>query len=334
MIDAAPVGGDSVERPDEARAGRRGAGPGGRGAAPSRPRRRPRSAPTTPDEVSERGRARLAEVDRETEPPRQAARRRGSEGRRRGRGARAPAPPRPMPRSSSEQVQAEVDDEIEAAQGDAEAARERRRGARRGRDGEAGRGQAAGGRGRRRPRAPQRRRRSRQAQQLADEAEQQASDAEARVAGGRADSASSHEATAKHTARELKRGATNGDLESYNKPELVELAARHRDRGTDDHDQGRARRRDREGVPHHEVNGGKPDADSGTGRAGWSGFSRRSTTRSTMCRAGSSPDLPSVGAGRAVKAGLIAAGGLAGLTAGSAGISSLRRRIEGTTDES
>ncbi len=35
--------------------------------------------------------------------------------------------------------------------------------------------------------------------------------------------------------------------------------------------------------------------------------------------------LPKGGSGKALKAGLIAAGGLAGLTAGSAGISSLRR---------
>jgi hypothetical protein len=35
--------------------------------------------------------------------------------------------------------------------------------------------------------------------------------------------------------------------------------------------------------------------------------------------------------GKALKAGLIA-GGVAGLTAGSAGISSLRRRLEGTRD--
>jgi hypothetical protein len=33
------------------------------------------------------------------------------------------------------------------------------------------------------------------------------------------------------------------------------------------------------------------------------------------------------------KVGLIAAGGLTGLTAGSAGISSLRRRIEGSEDD-
>jgi|GEM_PF-2051088 len=37
---------------------------------------------------------------------------------------------------------------------------------------------------------------------------------------------------------------------------------------------------------------------------------------------------------KAVKASLIAAGGLAGLTAGSAGISSLRRKREGARDDS
>jgi hypothetical protein len=36
--------------------------------------------------------------------------------------------------------------------------------------------------------------------------------------------------------------------------------------------------------------------------------------------------LPKGGSGKALKAGLITAGGLAGLAAGSAGISSLRRR--------
>ena len=43
--------------------------------------------------------------------------------------------------------------------------------------------------------------------------------------------------------------------------------------------------------------------------------------------------LPSVGSGKATKAGLIAAGGIAGLTAASAGISSLRRRTGGARDE-
>jgi hypothetical protein len=45
-------------------------------------------------------------------------------------------------------------------------------------------------------------------------------------------------------------------------------------------------------------------------------------------------NLPDVGSGKALKAGLIAAGGLAGLTAGSAGISSLRRHREGGRDDS
>ncbi|MDQ5832609.1 MAG: hypothetical protein M3550_06070 [Actinomycetota bacterium] len=53
--------------------------------------------------------------------------------------------------------------------------------------------------------------------------------------------------------------------------------------------------------------------------------------------------LPAVGTGNALKAGLpkgkalkagLIAGGLAGLTAGSAGISSLRRRQEGARDDS
>ena len=47
---------------------------------------------------------------------------------------------------------------------------------------------------------------------------------------------------------------------------------------------------------------------------------------------GLKPSMPSPGKG--VKAGLIAAGGLAGLTAASAGISSLRRRKEGASDDS
>jgi hypothetical protein len=43
-------------------------------------------------------------------------------------------------------------------------------------------------------------------------------------------------------------------------------------------------------------------------------------------------DLPDLPSDKAVRAGLIAAGGLTGLTAGSAGISSLRRRSEGADD--
>ena len=45
-------------------------------------------------------------------------------------------------------------------------------------------------------------------------------------------------------------------------------------------------------------------------------------------------DLPGASSGKALKAGLIAVGGLAGLTAGSAGISSLRHHREEARDDS
>jgi hypothetical protein len=45
-------------------------------------------------------------------------------------------------------------------------------------------------------------------------------------------------------------------------------------------------------------------------------------------------DLPGRPSDKAVRAGLIAAGGLTGLTAGSAGISSLRRHSEEAGDDS
>jgi hypothetical protein len=44
--------------------------------------------------------------------------------------------------------------------------------------------------------------------------------------------------------------------------------------------------------------------------------------------------LPGRPSDKTVKVGLITAGGLTGLTAGSAGISTLRRRIEGAGDDS
>jgi hypothetical protein len=44
--------------------------------------------------------------------------------------------------------------------------------------------------------------------------------------------------------------------------------------------------------------------------------------------------LRRIDSSRALKTGLIAAGGLAGLTAGSAGVSSLRRHHEGASDDS
>jgi hypothetical protein len=46
------------------------------------------------------------------------------------------------------------------------------------------------------------------------------------------------------------------------------------------------------------------------------------------------PDLPEVSSRKAVKTGLIAGGSVAGLTAGSAAISSLRNRIDRGRDDS
>jgi chromosome segregation ATPase len=65
---------------------------------------------------------------------------------------------------------------------------------------------------------------NRQAQQLQNEAKRRASDAEARVKATE-DLRERAAATAKHTARELDRETTDGGLDAYKKPELVELAA-------------------------------------------------------------------------------------------------------------
>jgi chromosome segregation ATPase len=65
---------------------------------------------------------------------------------------------------------------------------------------------------------------NRQAQRLAAEAQREASDAEAR-AGASERLREQSQSTAKHAARGLQSGATDGPLESYTKPDLVELAA-------------------------------------------------------------------------------------------------------------
>ncbi len=63
-------------------------------------------------------------------------------------------------------------------------------------------------------------------------------------------------------------------------------------------------------------------------------FNRKSQLERLLESLGDSLDVPKVDSGKATKAGLIAAGGLAGLTAASAGISSLRRRTGGARDGS
>ena len=60
---------------------------------------------------------------------------------------------------------------------------------------------------------------------------------------------------------------------------------------------------------------------------------RKTVNDSLKMPSGIKSRMPEVGSGKAVKNGLMAAGGLAALTAGSAGISSLRRQWEGPTEE-
>jgi uncharacterized protein YoxC len=122
-----------------------------------------------------------------------------------------------------QQVRSEVDGEVEEAEGEAEAVREtadelvedatQKMGeARRLAQEAAEAAQAAAEEA------------NRQAQELARQADQQASEAETQVSQAeqlREDS----ETTAKKAAQKLTRDTTNGDLKSYNKPELVELAA-------------------------------------------------------------------------------------------------------------
>lgn len=60
---------------------------------------------------------------------------------------------------------------------------------------------------------------------------------------------------------------------------------------------------------------------------------RKTVTNSLEMPSGIKSAMPSVGSGKGRKTGLIAAGGLAALTAGSAGISSLRRQRDGATDD-
>jgi colicin import membrane protein len=172
-------------------------------------------------QVSERGRARVKEIERETtrrvkQRVAEAQKAADEAVERERRAARADA------EQQQQEVQAEVDHAIDEAQRDAEASRQRAEElvedaaeklaeARRlaGEASESARAAADEA--------------HRQAQQLATEAEQEAGEAEARVKA--TERMREHSvATAKHTARRLDEDSPNGGLESYNKPELVELA--------------------------------------------------------------------------------------------------------------
>jgi hypothetical protein len=221
MVDASPIGGDSVEvrmrRAREAAEEAQAAEDQAMEAAQESKQRSDHAR-----EVSDRGRARKQEVDRETNrwvKQRVAEAQKEAEAlvERERRAAEADA------EEERQEVYEDVDAEIGEAERDAEAAREfadelveeateKLAEARRLADEGAEHARAAAEQA------------HREAQQLADEAEQQAGDAEARIEAAervRADS----KASAKHAARRLGSQPGNGDLSSYNKQELVELAA-------------------------------------------------------------------------------------------------------------
>jgi DNA repair exonuclease SbcCD ATPase subunit len=219
VIDAAPVGGDSVDiqlrRAQDAGERAREAEDRAVEAA-----RESKDRSDHARQVSERGRARVTEVQRETT---RQVKRRIAEAQK--AADEAVDRERQAAEADAEEqlhdVQAKVANEVEEAQRDAEASRQRAEElvedatdklaeARRLAAEAAGAARAAAEEA------------NRHAQQLAGEAEQQASDAEARVKATEQIREQSR-TTAKHAARELQREG-NG-LESYNKPELVELAA-------------------------------------------------------------------------------------------------------------
>jgi hypothetical protein len=221
VIDAAPVGGDSVEirmrRAQDATEQAREAEDRAVEAA-----RESKALADRARQVDERGRARVKDVDRELSryvQQRLAEAQKAAEEfvKRERQAAEADA------EEQRQEVQEEVDTESEEAQRDAEASRERAEElveeatealaeARRLADEAAEAARAAAEEAKR------------QAQQLANEAEQQARDAEARVQA--TEKIRKHSvAAAKQTARQLDRETTNGGLKSYKKPELVELAA-------------------------------------------------------------------------------------------------------------
>ncbi len=221
VVDAAPLGGDSVEiRMRRAQDAHQRAGEAEDRAVEAARQAKERSDHAR--QVSERGRARVREVERDTS---RQSKRRIAEAQKAAEAAveRDRQAAEADAQDQREEVQADVANEIEQAQRDAEAARERAEAlvedatekladARRlaGEAADAARAAAEEA--------------NRQAQQLAVDARQQVSEAEARVKTTQRIREQSQTA-AKHTARELPQDSRNSSLESYPKPELVKLAA-------------------------------------------------------------------------------------------------------------
>jgi hypothetical protein len=221
VVDAMPVGGDSVElRLKRARDAADRAREAEERAIEAAEEAKERSDHAR--EVSERGRARVEDVERATSrevKQRVAEAQKAAEEAvaRERREAEADA------QRERQETTAEVDEEIGEAQGEAEEAQRRAQElvddateklaeARRLADEGAKAARAAAEEA------------QRQAQELAEEAEQQAGDAEARVSAAER-LRERAKATGRETARALERNPSNGDLKAYNKPELLQLAA-------------------------------------------------------------------------------------------------------------
>lgn len=221
IADATPLGGDSVHvrmrRAQDAGARAKEAEDQAVGAA-----QESRTLSDHARQVSERGRTQMRELERETDrqvKQRVASAQKAAEEavRRERREAEAEAEER------RREAQEEIQEEIQEAQREAEAAQQRAEelvAEATERLAEA-RQLATEAADAAREVAEQA---HRQAQQLAEEAEQQASSADAQVRAAEQLRAQS-QAAAKDTARKLQRDGTGGDLGSYNKPELLELAA-------------------------------------------------------------------------------------------------------------
>jgi DNA repair exonuclease SbcCD ATPase subunit len=221
VVDAAPLGGDSVEirmrRAQDAGERAREAEERAVEAAQESKQRSEHARA-----VSEHGRARVKEVERETS---RRVKQRIADAQKAAEAAvdRERLAADADAEEHQQQVKAQVAEEIQEAQREAETCRQRAEElvedateklaeARRLADEAAEAARAAAEEA------------SRRAQALASDAEQQASDAEARVKETEQLRAQSR-TTAKRTARELERDSVDGGLESHNKPELVELAA-------------------------------------------------------------------------------------------------------------
>jgi colicin import membrane protein len=221
LVDAVPLGGDSVDiRMRRAREAAEHARDVEQEAVDAAQEARDRAEHAR--KVSERGRVRLAEVRRETDrqvKQRVAEAQKAADEtvKREREQAEADAENR------RRQTQTEIDDQLEDAERDAEEAHARAEELVREATEKLAEARRLATEATEAARAVAEEA-HRQARELAEEAEQQAGEADARIEA--AERLQEHsEATGRNAVRELERLPADGDLKTYNKPELVELAS-------------------------------------------------------------------------------------------------------------